>query len=60
VENVMINLLEYNQTNCIIFKKANKKDIERFKNNLENYGLEVKTRASHGRTIKARLRTTGE
>jgi 23S rRNA (adenine2503-C2)-methyltransferase len=52
-ENVMINLLEYNQTNCTIFKKANKKDIERFKNNLENYGLEVKTRASHGRTIKA-------
>jgi 23S rRNA (adenine2503-C2)-methyltransferase len=31
-ENVMINLLEYNQTNHTVFKKANRNDIERFKN----------------------------
>jgi 23S rRNA (adenine2503-C2)-methyltransferase len=49
----MINLLEYNQTNHKVFKNANKKDIERFKNKLENYGLEVKIRVSHGRNIKA-------
>jgi 23S rRNA (adenine2503-C2)-methyltransferase len=34
-ENVMINLLEYNQTNHKVFKSADRKDIERFKNNLE-------------------------
>jgi 23S rRNA (adenine2503-C2)-methyltransferase len=52
-ENVMINLLEYNETNNMVFKNANRKDIERFKNNLENRGIEVKMRVSHGRNIKA-------
>jgi 23S rRNA (adenine2503-C2)-methyltransferase len=52
-ENVMINLLEYNKTNHGVFKTANKKDIKRFKNNLENHGIEVKIRMSHGRNIKA-------
>jgi 23S rRNA (adenine2503-C2)-methyltransferase len=52
-ENVMINLLEYNKTNHSVFKNANKKDIERFKNSLENHGIEVKIRVSHGRNIKA-------
>jgi 23S rRNA (adenine2503-C2)-methyltransferase len=52
-ENVMINLLEYNKTNLRAFKNANRKDIERFKNNLENHGIEVKIRVSHGRNIKA-------
>jgi 23S rRNA (adenine2503-C2)-methyltransferase len=52
-ENVMINLLEYNQTNHKGFKSANRQEIERFKNNFENYGLEVKIRVSHGRNIKA-------
>jgi 23S rRNA (adenine2503-C2)-methyltransferase len=52
-ENVMINLLEYNQTNKNIFKKANKKDVGWFKNKLESYGLEVKIRVSNGRNIKA-------
>jgi 23S rRNA (adenine2503-C2)-methyltransferase len=52
-ENVMINLLEYNPTNNNILKSVNKKEIEQFKNNLENYGLEVKIRVSHGRNIKA-------
>jgi 23S rRNA (adenine2503-C2)-methyltransferase len=52
-ENIMINLLEYNRTNQKVSKNANRKDIERFKNKLENYGLEVKIRVSHGRNIKA-------
>jgi 23S rRNA (adenine2503-C2)-methyltransferase len=52
-ENVMINLLEYNQTNHNHLKTANKKGVERFKKNLENYGIEVKIRISHGRNIKA-------
>jgi 23S rRNA (adenine2503-C2)-methyltransferase len=52
-ENVMINLLEYNQTKGAVFKKAHRKDIERFKHNLENDGLEVKIRVSHGRNINA-------
>jgi 23S rRNA (adenine2503-C2)-methyltransferase len=52
-ENVMINLLEYNKTKHGIFKNPNRKDIERFRNNLENHGIEVKIRASRGRTIKA-------
>ncbi|MDR0374170.1 MAG: 23S rRNA (adenine(2503)-C(2))-methyltransferase RlmN [Treponema sp.] len=52
-ENVMINLLEYNKTNRRGFKNASGKDIERFKNNLEHHGIEVKTRVSRGRNIKA-------
>jgi 23S rRNA (adenine2503-C2)-methyltransferase len=52
-ENIMINLLEYNQTSHNAFKPVNRKDIERFKNNLENHGIEVKIRVSHGRNIKA-------
>jgi 23S rRNA (adenine2503-C2)-methyltransferase len=52
-ENVMINLLEYNKTSRMVLKKTNRKDIERFKNKLENYGIEVKIRKSHGRNIKA-------
>lgn len=52
-ENSMINLLEYNHTNHTGFKLASSKDIERFKNILEQHGLEVKTRVSHGRNIHA-------
>ena len=52
-ENVMINLLEYNQTSQNGLKKSTKKEIDQFKNNLENYGLEVKIRVSHGKNIKA-------
>ncbi|MDR2476726.1 MAG: radical SAM protein [Treponema sp.] len=52
-ENIMINLLEYNQTNQKILKNTNRRNIERFKDNLENYGLEVKIRQSYGRNIKA-------
>jgi 23S rRNA (adenine2503-C2)-methyltransferase len=52
-ENVMINLLEYNKTTHGVFKNINRKDIERFKNNLENHGIEVKIRVSHGRNIRA-------
>jgi adenine C2-methylase RlmN of 23S rRNA A2503 and tRNA A37 len=31
----------------------NRKDIERFKNNLENHGIEENIRVAHGRNIKA-------
>ncbi|MDR2467939.1 MAG: 23S rRNA (adenine(2503)-C(2))-methyltransferase RlmN [Spirochaetaceae bacterium] len=52
-ENVMINLLEYNETNKGILKKINKNEIIKFKNKLEDLGLEVNIRVSHGRNIKA-------
>lgn len=52
-ENVMVNLLEYNQTNQRIIKRINKQDIERFKNKLESNGVEAKIRVSHGNKIKA-------
>jgi 23S rRNA (adenine2503-C2)-methyltransferase len=52
-ENVMINLLEYNKTNRGTFKEASRKDLEGFKNRLENRGVAVKIRVSRGRTIQA-------
>jgi 23S rRNA (adenine2503-C2)-methyltransferase len=52
-ENAMINLLEYNQTNKNIFRKAGKNEIRQFKNKLEDLGLEANVRVSHGGTIRA-------
>jgi 23S rRNA (adenine2503-C2)-methyltransferase len=52
-ENVMINLLEYNQTSQNTLKTAGKKEIEQFRNRLENHGLEVNIRVSHGKNIQA-------
>ena len=52
-ENVMLNLLEYNQTNHDGIKKPNKQEMVRFKNKLESAGLEVGIRVSHGRSINA-------
>ncbi|MDR2481758.1 MAG: radical SAM protein [Spirochaetaceae bacterium] len=52
-ENVLINLLEYNQTNKSVLRKADKCEITAFKNRLEELGLEARIRISHGRTIKA-------
>ena len=52
-ENAMINLIEYNETYKNNLKKANKSEIIKFKNRLEDLGLEVSIRASHGRNIKA-------
>jgi len=52
-ENVMINLLEYNQTNHDGIRKPDKQDLVRFRNRLESAGLEASIRVSHGRNIKA-------
>lgn len=52
-ENVMINLLEHNQANQLVFKDVCRKKVEHFKNKLEDNGLEVKIRVSHGRKINA-------
>jgi len=52
-ENVMINLLEYNQTNHDGIRKPDKQDLVRFKSRLESAGLEASIRVSHGRSIKA-------
>ncbi|MDR0746880.1 MAG: radical SAM protein [Helicobacteraceae bacterium] len=52
-ENVMINLLEYNQTTGSLVKAANKGRLERFKNGLSACGIETIIRASRGRNIKA-------
>jgi len=52
-ENVMINLLEYNQTNHDGIRKPDKQDLVRFRNRLESAGLEASIRVSHGRSIKA-------
>jgi len=52
-ENVMINILEYNQTNHGDIRKPNNQEMARFKNKLESAGLEVNIRVSHGRSIKA-------
>jgi 23S rRNA (adenine2503-C2)-methyltransferase len=52
-ENAMINLLEYNRTGQSVLKKADKNEITAFKNRLEDAGLAVSIRVSHGRNIKA-------
>jgi len=52
-ENVMINLLEYNQTNHDGIRKPDGQEMVRFKNRLESTGLEVNIRVSHGRGINA-------
>jgi len=52
-ENVMINLLEYNQTNQAGIRKPSKQEMVQFKYKLESAGLEATLRVSHGRSIKA-------
>jgi len=52
-ENVMINLLEYNETNHKGLRNPNKQEMIRFKSKLESFGLEASIRVSHGRNIKA-------
>ncbi|MDR2517254.1 MAG: 23S rRNA (adenine(2503)-C(2))-methyltransferase RlmN [Spirochaetaceae bacterium] len=52
-ENAIINLLEYNRTNNRTLKKAGKHEILEFKKGLEDSGLEVSIRVSHGRNINA-------
>lgn len=52
-KNVLINLLQYNETACNKIKRPNKQQIVAFKMRLEKAGLEVKLRESRGNRIKA-------
>lgn len=50
---VMINLLQYNPTSNSRIKAPQKREIVAFKHQLEQAGLEVTMRVSHGREINA-------
>jgi 23S rRNA (adenine2503-C2)-methyltransferase len=52
-ENALINLLEYNRTGQSVLKKAGKNEIRAFKKRLEDAGVAVSIRVSHGSGIKA-------
>ena len=52
-KNVMINVLQYNPTSNSRIKAPQKREIVAFKHQLEQAGLEVTMRVSHGREIKA-------
>ena len=52
-KNVMLNLLEYNPTSNLQIKTPPKRGMAIFKQQLEQAGLEVTMRISHGRNIKA-------
>lgn len=52
-KNVMVNLLQYNPTNCGKFKRPNKQMLSDFKMKLEKGGLYVKIRESKGTNINA-------
>lgn len=52
-KNVLINLLQYNETACKRIKRPNKQQLVAFKIRLEEAGLEVKLRESRGNRIKA-------
>ncbi len=52
-KNVLINLLQYNETACNKIKHPNKQQLVAFKLRLEEAGLEVKLRESRGNRIKA-------
>lgn len=52
-KNVLINLLQYNETACKRIKRPNKQQLVAFKIRLEEPGLEVKLRESRGNRIKA-------
>lgn len=52
-KNVLINVLQYNETDCNVIKRPNKQQLVAFKNKLEDAGLAVKLRESRGNNIKA-------
>ncbi len=52
-KNVMINLLQYNETETPWIKRPNKQQLVAFKKELEKAGLNVKMRESRGNNIKA-------
>lgn len=52
-KNVLINVLQYNETECSVVKRPNKQQLVAFKKKLEDAGLSVKLRESRGNNIKA-------
>ena len=52
-KNVMVNILEYNKTSNIGINKPTKEKMLDFKRRLEDAGVEVSMRISHGGNIKA-------
>ena len=52
-KNVLINLLQYNNTNTDKLKRPNKQVLTQFKRKLEDVGLKVKIRESHGQDVNA-------
>jgi len=52
-KNVLINLLQYNETNCKVIKRPNKQELVAFRDKLNDVGLTVKIRESRGGSIKA-------
>lgn len=52
-KNVLVNVLQYNETDCNVVKRPNKQQLVAFKKKLEDAGLVVKLRESRGNNIKA-------
>lgn len=52
-KNVLINLLQYNETNYQGIRRPNKQELVAFRDKLNNVGLTVKIRESRGGKIKA-------
>lgn len=52
-KNVLINLLQYNETNCKAVRRPNKQELVVFRDKLNKAGLTVKIRESRGGDIKA-------
>ncbi len=50
---VLINLLQYNNTSTNKLKRPNKQVLTQFKRKLEDVGLKVKIRESHGQDVNA-------
>lgn len=52
-KNVLINLLQYNETGCKSIRRPNKQKLVAFRDKLNEVGLTVKIRESRGDNIKA-------
>ena len=52
-KNVLINLLQYNETDCKAVRRPNKQELVAFRDKLNKLGLTVKIRESRGGNIKA-------
>jgi 23S rRNA (adenine2503-C2)-methyltransferase len=51
--NVLINLLQYNETDCKVVRRPSKQELVAFRDKLSKVGLNVKIRESRGNNIKA-------